>query len=69
MRAEMLKRHLDDEIKLRGENVGIKFMRKFYPYYLAGFKNAKQLRTKLVLEENYDNIIKYLDELRFVNTK
>ena len=69
MRAEMLKRHLDDEIKLRGENVGIKFMRKFYPYYLAGFKNAKQLRSKLVLEENYDNIIKYLDELRFVNTK
>lgn len=69
MRAEMLKTHLDEEIKLRGENVGIKFMRKFYPYYLAGFKNAKQLRTKLVLEENYDNIIKYLDELRFVNTK
>lgn len=69
MRAEMLKTHLDEEIKLRGENVGIKFMRKFYPYYLAGFKNAKQLRSKLVLEENYDNIIKYLDELRFVNTK
>ncbi len=63
----MLKKHLDDEIKLRGENVGIKFMRKFYPYYLAGFKNAKTLRTKLVLEENYENIVKIINELRFVN--
>ena len=29
-KAMMLKKHLDDEISLRGENVGIKFMRKFY---------------------------------------
>ena len=66
-KAMMLKKHLDDEISLRGENVGIKFMRKFYPYYLAGFKNAKNLRTKLVLEDNYENIIKTIEELRFVN--
>ena len=55
-RLEMLKNHLDEEIKLRGDNVGIKFMRKFYPYYLSGFEHAKQLRSKLVLEENYENI-------------
>lgn len=66
-KAMMLKKHLDDEISLRGENVGIKFMRKFYPYYLAGFKNAKNLRTKLVLEDNYENIVKTIEELRFVN--
>lgn len=66
-KAMMLKKHLDDEISLRGENTGIKFMRKFYPYYLAGFKNAKNLRTKLVLEDNYENIIKTIEELRFVN--
>ncbi len=66
-KAMMLKKHLDDEISLRGENVGIKFMRKFYPYYLAGFKNAKNLRTKLVLEDNYETIIKTIEELRFVN--
>lgn len=59
-RIEMLKFHLDEEIKLRGENVAIKFMRKFYPYYLAGFKNAKTLRSKLVLEEDYDKIIELL---------
>ena len=59
-RVEMLKFHLDEEIKLRSKNVAIKFMRKFYPYYLAGFKNAKTLRSKLVLEEDYDKIIELL---------
>ncbi len=60
-RVEMLKWHLDEEIKLRGENVAIKFMRKFYPYYLSGFENAKVLRSKLVLEEDYNKIIVLLN--------
>lgn len=63
-RIEMLKFHLDEEIKLRGEITGIKFMRKFYPYYLSGFQNAKQLRTKLVLEEDYEKIITILNSIR-----
>lgn len=62
---EILKIHLNEEIKLRGENVGIKFMRKFYPYYLAGFENAKQLRSKLVVEDNYQEIINTLANLHF----
>lgn len=62
-RISDLKWHLDEEIKLRGENVGIKFMRKLYPYYLAGFKHAKQLRTKLVLEEDYTKIITILNDI------
>ena len=66
-RVEILKQHLNDEINLRGENVAIKFMRKFYPYYLAGFKNAKILRSQLVTEDNYENIIDLLNSLRFVN--
>ena len=62
-RIALLKYHIDEEIKLRCENVGIKFMRKFYPYYLSGFKNAKVLRTQLVLEEDYDKIIQTLENL------
>lgn len=62
-RIEMLKLHLDEEIKLRGEKVGIKFFRKFYPYYIAGIKNAAKIRSVLVVEENYENIIKTLDLL------
>ena len=60
-RIEMLKWHLDEEIKLRGENVAIKFMRKFYPYYLSGFENAKVLRSKLVIEDDYAKIIELLN--------
>ncbi len=67
-RIEMLKWHLDEEIKLRGENVAIKFMRKFYPYYLSGFENAKVLRSKLVLEEDY-NKIKELLNINFTYLK
>lgn len=62
-RIPMLKWHLDEEIKLRGEKVGIKFFRKFYPYYIAGIKNAAKIRSVLVVEENYENIIKTLDLL------
>ena len=62
-RVKMLKIHLDEEIKLRGENVGIKFMRKFYPYYLSGFEHAKQLRSKLVVEESLDKIYDILSQV------
>ncbi len=59
----LLKWHLDEEIKLRGEKVGMKFFRKFYPYYIAGIKNAAKIRSILVMEENYDNIFKTLNLL------
>lgn len=62
-RLEMLKWHLDEEIKLRGEQVGIKFFRKFYPYYIAGIKNAAKIRSILVTEDNYDKILKTLNQL------
>lgn len=62
-KISMLKKHLDEEIQLRGENIGIKFCRKFYPYYIAGIKNAAKIRSILVTEEKYDNIIKTLDLL------
>lgn len=62
-KIEMLKIHLNEEIKLRGEDIGIKFSRKFYPYYINSVKNAAKHRAELVLEENYDIIIKKLDEI------
>ncbi len=62
-KVEMMKLHLDEEIALRGENVGIKFVRKFYPYYISGIKNAAKIRGILVREENYEKIISTLDSL------
>lgn len=62
-RIATLKIHLDEEIKLRGEDVGIKFTRKFYPYYINSIKHASQYRAELVLEIDYDKIIKKLDSI------
>ena len=62
-KISILKEHLDEEIKLRGENTGIKFVRKFYPYYISGLKNAAKIRSLLVREENYDNIINILNRI------
>ena len=62
-KIQTLKLHLDEEIKLRREDVGIKFTRKFYPYYINSIPGAAKFRGELVLEENYDEIIKVLDSI------
>ena len=59
----ILKEHLNEEIVLRGENVGIKFFRKFYPCYISGIKNAAKVRSVLVREENYETIMSLLDSV------
>ena len=59
-KLEFLKWHLDEEIKLRGEKVAITTFRKYYSYYLKGFDGAAKLRSQLVVENDYDNIIKIL---------
>jgi tRNA-dihydrouridine synthase B len=62
-KIEMLKWHLDEEIRLRGEDTGIKFVRKFYPYYISGIQNAAKVRAALVTEDDYDKIISTLNSL------
>lgn len=65
-KIKMMKEHLNGEIELRGENIGIKFFRKFYPFYISGIKNAAKIRSVLVVEENYNKIIEILDELESI---
>ncbi len=67
-KLDIMKIHLDEEIKLRGENVAIKFFRKFYPYYIAGIRNASKIRGVMVLEENYNKICKYIEYIRKENS-
>lgn len=62
-KIELLKEHLKGEIELRGEKVGIKFMRKFYGYYIRGVASASKYRQVLVLSEDYNEILKALDEI------
>ena len=56
-----LKKLINMEVELRGEDVGIKFVRKYYPYYVSGIQNAAKYRSELVLESDYDVIMKKLD--------
>ena len=62
-KISMLKEHLDKEISLRGELFGIKFFRKFYSCYISGVKNAAKARALLVVEDNYNEIIKILNKI------
>ncbi len=62
-KIEALKIHLDAEIAHRGEENGIKFFRKFYPYYIKGIRGGGTYRGKLVTEDNYATILNLLDEI------
>ncbi len=56
-----LKKHLYSEIELRGEIVGMKFFRKFYPYYISGIKNAAKYRSILVTTDDINMIEEVLN--------
>lgn len=62
-KIETLKAHLEWEIEHRGEENGIKFFRKFYPYYIKGVRGGGAYRGKLVTEDNYKTILDTLDEI------
>ena len=61
-----LKKHLNKEVEFRGENIGVKFCRKFYPYYVNGFTGASRLRGELVLMDNLNDIFKKLDNILII---
>ncbi len=60
-KIEALKEHIKREVELRGEKVGVKFVRKFYPYYLNGFQGASRLRGEIVLEDSVNKVYQMLD--------
>ena len=62
-KIRLMKTHLDEEIRLRGETCAIQFTRKFYPYYIRGIKGASQFRYALVTENSYEKILKIIDEI------
>ena len=66
-KIQTLKHHLLKEVEFRGEIVGIKFCRKFIPYYLNGFQGASRLRGELILIENLQEIFKILDNILLTN--
>ena len=67
-KLDIMKIHLDEEIKLRGENLAIKFFRKFYPFYISGIRNAAKIRSLLVVADDYNKILESIDYIRKENT-
>ena len=63
-KIETLLRHLEGEISLRGEDVGIKCIRKLYGYYISGVRNAAKYRAELVRIDSYPEMITALTKIR-----
>ena len=68
-KIEMLKVHLHLEVEKMGEINGVKFMRKFYNYYISSIKNASKYRCALVVLEHEKEINKILDEILLIHSK
>jgi len=68
-KIEMLKTHLHLEVENMGEINGVKFMRKFYNYYISSVRNASKYRAALVVLEKEKEINKILDEILLIHSK
>ena len=64
-----MRKLLAKEVNFRGEQVGIKFVRKFYPYYVNGFAGASKCRGDLVLMDNLKEINNLLDKIALQSKK
>ena len=62
-KIDMLKTHFKLEIERMGEVNGVKFMRKFYTYYIQGVKNASKYREVLVRIDSAEELLRTLDEI------
>lgn len=54
--------HMDRLIKLKGENVAIKEMRKHMAWYLKGMKGAARLKDAIMEQTTRDGMVRILDE-------
>ncbi len=62
-KIEILKKHVSGEVELRGEKNGIKFMRKFYNFYISSVRDASKYRQVLVRIDTKDEVFRVLDEI------
>lgn len=55
-KCDVMLRHIERLVKLKGERVGMREARKHTAYYLKGFKNAAKLRNKAFSMETLDDL-------------
>ena len=70
-RMEIIFKHIDLEVKEKGENIGIKEMRKHICYYLKGLPMASEIRNrinKLETEKEVKETLKeYFNSIEHIN--
>ncbi len=63
-RVDICKTHLAESIKWKGEQTGIKEMRRHYQNYFKNYPNFKQFRTTLVQTDEPDTLYETLEQVR-----
>ena len=58
--GEMILRHARMQVKMKGEYIGMKEMRKHVAWYTAGYKHSAQMRREVNLVECYADLEKLL---------
>ena len=62
-RKEMILRHLDMLVALKGEHTGVCEMRKQIAWYIKGYKNAAQFKDKIFRAVSQDEMVGLVDGL------
>ena len=62
-RIETLKSHIDELIKMKGENIAILEMRQIAMFYTKGFKEQKEFKDKVVKVRTRKELFACIDEL------
>lgn len=68
-KIEMARKHCLMEMKYRGEEYGINFMRKFFAWYVKGIRNGAKYRSMLVRVSSLDEIEKIFNEILEIKPK
>ena len=70
-RIEIIFKHIDLEVKEKGENIGIKEMRKHICYYLKGLPMASEVRNKVnqleTKKEVKATLTEYFNTIKHIN--
>lgn len=59
-RFEIIKHHIELEVKQKGENVGIKEVRKHLAWYTKNLKDSSQVRQKINTINGKDELLECL---------
>ncbi|PZP51519.1 MAG: tRNA dihydrouridine synthase DusB [Pseudopedobacter saltans] len=62
-RIDVIKKHLTNSMKWKGDKLGILEMRRHYANYLKGFPSVKDFRNQLVNLNTYEEIESVLDSM------